>query len=49
MVYLAIAFAVVALCGIIGARVWMIKGLRDARDTDERPFDHDDELRNPYQ
>lgn len=44
----AIGLATLALAGVIGSRVWMLKHIKNAQDRGERPFDQEDELRNPY-
>ncbi|HCG2962843.1 TPA: hypothetical protein NJT28_001511 [Corynebacterium striatum] len=44
----AIGLAALALAGVIGSRVWMLKQIKDAQDRGERPFDQEDELRKPY-
>lgn len=45
---LAPIFAVVALAAVIGSRLWMLKKVKQAGRNDERPFDYEDELKNPY-
>ncbi|HFG8933319.1 TPA: hypothetical protein ACGI1P_000058 [Corynebacterium striatum] len=43
-----IGLATLALAGVIGSRVWMLKHIKNAQDRGKRPFDQEDELRNPY-
>ena len=44
----AIGLATLALAGGIVSRVWMLKRIKDAQDSGERPFDQEDTPRNPY-
>lgn len=49
MLYFAIVLAAIALIAVIASRVWMLRRIRQAQETGERPFDHGDELINPYE
>lgn len=47
MIFAAL-FAVLALAAVIGSRLWMLKKVKQAGRNDERPFNYEDELKNPY-
>lgn len=49
MAFIASALmALIALVALIGARTWMLKKVKESAAQGERPFDYEDELKNPY-
>lgn len=41
--------ALLALATVLASRFWMLRRIRDAEEKEERPFDYEDELKNPYE
>ncbi|WP_169833289.1 hypothetical protein [Corynebacterium phocae] len=50
MTYFFLAgLAILATGAFVAARVWMLRKINQAGKAGQRPFDYEDEMKNPYE
>ena len=45
LIVFCVLLAVLAVAGVLGSRVWMLRRIKEAEANNERPFDQEDTYR----